>query len=217
MHLSKSAYSNNSFIGLFVKASDSVALAPNQAHPKFISVLSQTLSVPVKTLSLNQSNLIGLSCVMNSSGLVVQSPVDKDEKKLLESIGLPVCMVEGISPSMNILANDFGCWISPRVSTHTAQKISKALNVKVNTQPFSIPALASCTVVTNKGFLTTSELTETEIKQMEKIFNVKGGNGTCNLGVPFNSLGVVANSKGALVGYDTSGFEIQRISQALDL
>ncbi len=217
MHLSKSAYSNNSFIGLFAKANNSVALAPHQAHTKFISSLKDNLSVPVKTLSISQSNLIGLSTVMNSNGIVVQYPMDKEERKILDSIGLPICKIDGISPAMNILANDFGCWISPRVNESTAKRIGECLNVKVHNQPFSIPALASCTVVTNSGFLTTSELTETEIKHLEKIFNVKGGSGTCNLGVPFNSLGVIANSNGALVGQDTSGFEVQRIYQALNL
>jgi translation initiation factor 6 (eIF-6) len=35
------------------------------------------------------------------------------------------------------------------------------------------------------------------------------------MGVPFVGMGVVANSKGALVGHATSGFEVQRIYEAL--
>lgn len=215
MQLVKSAYFNNSFVGLFSRASDSLAFAPLQAPSKFIDAMTTALKVPIHQLLVNQSNLLGLCCAMNSNGMVIQSSAEAPEVKQIRALGLNVCVMDHQSPGINLLANDKGAWASPRVPPHSLIKIQDALGVEVYSMPFSIPALASSTVVTNGGFFSSSELTGTEVKQLEKIFRVKGGVGTTNTGVPFNALGMIANSKGAIVGHDSSGFEVQRIYEAL--
>jgi len=52
---------------------------------------------------------------------------------------------------------------------------------------------------------------------LESLFNCKGLNCTVNGGTALVGAGVCANSNGALVGMSSSGFELARVSQALDL
>ncbi|MEW5955684.1 MAG: translation initiation factor 6, partial [Candidatus Micrarchaeota archaeon] len=77
--------------------------------------------------------------------------------------------------------------------------------------------VGSLNVVTNKGLFACNEASDEELKELEKIFGVPAGKGTANLGSPCNGLCMAANSHGAAVGELTTGFEVQRIYEALSL
>jgi len=134
---------------------------------------------------------------------------------LLKKRGLNVFSLEALSPGNNVVANDKGALASNRVQKKDLKKISDCLGVEVFQQRFATPTVISSTVATNKGLLVHNDFTETETKFLEKILGARGLQATVNHGVLFNSLGVVANSKGAVVGEATSGFEVQRIYEAL--
>ena len=59
-------------------------------------------------------------------------------------------------------------------------------------------------------------VTPDEKRQLEKIFNVSAMIGTVNHGVPLIGSGLVANTKGAIVGNLTTGIELGRIEEALN-
>jgi translation initiation factor 6 len=75
----------------------------------------------------------------------------------------------------------------------------------------------SCVLATNKGFAAHNRTSEEALKELGSILRVSGLNCTLNTGVPFVSIGSVANSKGALVGEACTGFEQGRFAQALSL
>jgi len=211
----KAAYFNNPFIGLYLRASDRLVLCPPTISSKLLEQLEDALAVPVLKLFINSSPLLGLFSAMNSNGVVLPSFADGDEKKALRMAGLNVCTMERLSPGNNLVANDRAAVAAARVSRTDLRKLSDCLGVEVHHPRFADFPLATSTVVTNKGLLAYNELTGLELKKLEAIFGVKGANCTCNMGVYFNSLGVVANSNGAIVGSQTSGFEMQRIYEAL--
>ncbi len=215
VRLVKSSYSNNPFVGLFCRASDSMALLPRAAPAKFAQDVREALGVGVHHLLINQSNLLGIYCVLNSNGVVVPSFAEEADLRLLRSLGLNVCVLPRLSPGNNLLSNDYGAWASPRMPRSEVAAVAECLGVEVFTHRFSVSALAASTAVTNKGFFSSSELTDTELRQLEKIFKVKGGAGTTNTGVPYNSFAIVANSRGGVIGSATSGFETQRVFEAL--
>jgi translation initiation factor 6 len=200
---------------MFCRASDSLALIPKAAPSKFTAAMHEALGVPMHHLLINESNLLGIYCVLNSNGVVIPSFAEDAEVKFLKSLGLNVCTLNRLSPGNNLLANDYGAWVSPRVHPIQVTQISDCLGVEVTCQRMSVSALAASTMVTNAGLFSSSELPETELKQLEKIFKVKGGVGTTNNGVPYNSFALAANSNGALVGAASSGFETQRVFEAL--
>ncbi len=215
LRLVKSAYQNNSFIGLFSCASDRMVLVAPSASPRFMQDATDALGVPIVRVFVNQSNLLGIYCVINSNGVVLPSFAEDAEKKILRSHELNVVTLRNVSPGNNILANDTAAWVSPRVPVEERKSIADALGVEVFTHRFSLPSLASSTVVTNKGLFSSNELTDTELAQLERMFKVKGTLGTTNLGVTFNALGLIANSHGGLVGMQSSGFEVQQVFEAL--
>jgi translation initiation factor 6 len=70
-------------------------------------------------------------------------------------------------------------------------------------------------VVTNKGLLCHPKVTPEEKSMLEEIFDVGVMIGTVNHGVPLIGSGLVANSKGAVMGNLTTGIEMGRIEEAL--
>lgn len=190
-------------------------MCPPTISHKLLEQLEDALAVPVLKLFINSSPLLGVFAAMNSNGVVLPSFADEDEKIALRNAGLNVHTLERLSPGNNIVANDKGALAGEKMPRLELGKLSDCLGVEVQQMRFGDFPLATSTVVTNKGLLAYNELTEVELKRLESVFGVKGANGTSNMGVYFNSLSVVANSNGALVGSRTSGFESQKIFEAL--
>ena len=70
-------------------------------------------------------------------------------------------------------------------------------------------------VVTNKGCLCHPKITEEEKQHLEDLFEVNVMIGTVNHGYPMIGSGLVANTKGAIIGNRTTGIEMGRIEEAL--
>src|SRR3989338_4199831 len=214
VQIERASFENNPFVGLFLKASEHLLLVPPNAPSKLVQQGEKVLGVKVVSLFLDNSVLLGLFSAINSPGAVWCEGASQEEIKILKQEGLNVMLLPRLSPGNNILANDKAALVSPKATPDELKQISDTLGVEAIQQRISNqPLLAPTTVVTNKGVLAFNELTDTELKQVEKIFGVKGAEGTSNLGTPYNSLAVVANSKGALIGMTTTGFEAQRIYQ----
>ncbi len=214
MKLVRASFYNNPFIGLYLRASDELFLCPPTSQPKLLSLATEALGLEPLKLFVDNSPLLGVFVAANSSGAVLPSFAGRDEIRKLKAAGVNVCLLDNLAPGNNVLANDFGALASERVPKEKLRELGDVLGVEVHRQRFatSIPPTAA---VTNKGLYAYNELSATELKRLESIFKVRGLNGTSNMGVHFNSLGVVANSNGGLVGSLTSGFEVQKIYEAL--
>jgi translation initiation factor 6 len=206
----------NPFIGLFLEASDELALVPKSVPEKNLDFVEDTLGVKALRLFVGQSDLLGLMACLNSNGCVLSQGAEEEEKKALKQAGLNVMVLERFSPGNNIVANDKATVVSSSIPREDAKKIGECLGVEVHQTPLShYSTPGSLNVATNKGLLAFAEIPETEFKLLERILGVKGGVGTVNNGAPFNALGLVANSKGALLGEACTGFEVQRVYEAL--
>jgi len=130
--------------------------------------------------------------------------------------GLNVCsLASPHAPGNTILCNDNAALASPAIPKKEAKRAADALGVEVLQQSFGgLASFAATSAVTNRGLLTYNDLTEAELKHLEKLFKVHAVIGTTNFGVPYNSLSVVANSRGALAGDKCTGFEMQRVFEA---
>lgn len=71
-------------------------------------------------------------------------------------------------------------------------------------------------VVTAKGLLCHPKSSNEELRVLEKVFDVPVMIGTVNHGSPVIGSGLVANSKGAIIGNLTTGIEIGRIEESLN-
>ncbi|HLC48383.1 MAG TPA: translation initiation factor IF-6 [Candidatus Norongarragalinales archaeon] len=217
MGIIKTSFYKNPHIGLFIRANDKIALVPKNIHEKLIPQVRDALQTEIVPIFLCQSPVLGIFSALNSNGCVVSALTEKHEIKPLKELGLNVYFLnEQFAPGNNILANDKAALLNHNIPRVEHKKIGDCLGVEVFSQPVAnLNTVGSCNTVTNKGLLAFHELTDVELKMFEKIFGVRGTRGTVNLGSQANSYGVVANSKGALVGDSTSGAEMQNVYEGL--
>ena len=69
--------------------------------------------------------------------------------------------------------------------------------------------------MTNRGGLLNPNVSEWEVKRINKIMGVEAMTGTVNFGNDMVASSLVANTKGYVVGRDTTGFELGIIEEAL--
>jgi translation initiation factor 6 len=213
----KTSFYKNPFIGLFIRTNEKFTLVPGNIHEKLIPLVKEALGTEILPIFLCQSPVLGIFCALNSNGIVVSALAEKHELKPLKEIGLNVLFLdEKFAPGNNILANDKGALVNPNIPKPDLKKIGDCLGVEIFHQPIvNLNTVGSTNIVTNSGLLANNEMSDVELKMCEKVLGVRGLRGTVNLGSTANSYGLVANSKGALVGETTSGSEIQVVYEAL--
>jgi translation initiation factor 6 len=117
-----------------------------------------------------------------------------------------------------ILANDNGGIVSPSLSKKGIKDIEDILDIDVEKRKISgFKTVGSVGVATNKGALIHPLVKEKELEWIESVLKVEADIGTVNRGTGFVRTGIVANSKGVLVGEETTGPEIMRIEDSLGL
>ena len=219
MIVTKTTNFGNPHIGLFAKANDSLTIADITASPKFLTAL-EALGSPVVKTTLGGSGLVGIYLAMNSRGAILPSFSSKDEIAAIKSHGLEIALFPGkfCAAANNIAANDFGAIANPELPNDLVKKAADALGVEVVKKKVAGYFTAgSAVLATNKGFAAHNRASEEELKEIQSILKVQGQNCTLNTGVAFVSIGAVANSRAALVGESTTGFEAGRLAEALAL
>jgi translation initiation factor 6 len=154
----------------------------------------------------------------NSKGAVVTDFVDYECVKLIEKQGLDVCVIsDKLNAAGNdILVNDKGALVHPDMKDKSLKMMEKVFDVPVYKGTISsLNTVGMAAVVTNKGLLCHPKVTEDEKRILEKVFGVNVMIGTVNHGVPLIGSGLVANTKGAIIGNLTTGIEMGRIEEAL--
>jgi translation initiation factor 6 len=217
MHVQQVSVRGEDFVGLLGMGSDSYAIL-SKTFPKITS-----LKVPTIRLAVYGSTLVGLFCAGNSRGLLLPYFVpDADMlalKKSLKAEGVEI-NIERIGDKSTALGNLLACndnaaLISPMISEK--KKIEDVLGVEVVSGSIGgHDEVGACCLATNKGFIVHPDA-EAELEYLGEIFGVKGMSGSVNFGFPFIKSGLIANSHGYITGRRTTGIELDRIDQALDL
>jgi translation initiation factor 6 len=218
MSQAKATFYGNSFLSLFCKTNDSLTLLPKNTPEKFKSLCNEVLKTKIVHTSIASSDLLGIFSAMNSNAILLPTFISENEKKEIKSTGLNVVIMEGKHYAIgnNVLVNDNGCIINPNMDSNEKKQIEDCFGVEVIEKKIAgYNTVGSACIVTNKGFLAKNDAGDEEIKFLEEFFKVKGGIGTANLGVSVVGLCAIANSNGLIAGELTSGFEMQRIIEAL--
>ncbi len=218
MNIDSCTLKGSPYIGVFGFANDEIALIPKGTEKKEIDVIEKTLEVRAIETTIASSSLIGVFVAGNSHGLLLPEIAEDSEMKYLEGLGLNVKRVEGFTALGNLIAvNNHTALISPMVDSATAREIGKFLNVgEIIGKVAGTDIPGSCLAVTNKGFVVHPNITSKEFKILMEKFKVESGAaGTANFGDPFVRNSILANSKAAVVGSQTSGHELMRIDEGL--
>jgi len=211
-------FDDNPNVGVFCRANDKVAFVRKGLTKNVKNEIKSTLEVKLVELTIADATIIGSLMAFNSAGAVVTDFVDQESMNMIEKQGLDVCVVsDKLNAAGNdILVNDKGALVHPDLTGGTLKDIEKTLKVPVFRGTIaSLKTVGMAAVVTNKGLLCHPKITEEEKKILEQVFCVNVMIGTVNHGSPVIGSGLVANTKGAIIGNLTTGIEMGRIEEAL--
>ncbi|MEM3373219.1 MAG: translation initiation factor IF-6 [Candidatus Anstonellales archaeon] len=206
-------------IGLYAKASDEFVIAGNLNSTHFYSMLNK-LSDKIVKIDIFGSPAITFFIACNKNGIVLPFFTEKYVLSTLkQELGLNIMIYEGKNTALgNVLSvNDKMCICSKYMEKKDLKRIEDTLGVEtiqVDLGNYVTPG--SLILLTNKGFCL-SPLIKDKYDEIKSLLNISGEVVTCNTGSPFLHIGIIANSKAALVGFKTTGFEMGRIQMALDL
>lgn len=180
--------------------------------------ITSVLDVKLVELIIADATIIGSLLTFNSKGAVVCDFIDEDALKIINDQGLNVCIIsDKLNAAGNdILVNDTGALVHPDIQDRTIKEIEEILRVPVYRGTIgSLKTVGMAAVVTNRGLLCHPKTTDDEKRMLEKVFDVNVMIGTINHGSPVIGSGLVANTKGAIIGNLTTGIEMGRIEEAL--
>ncbi len=214
-----SRYAGSPNIGVFAAANESFAIIAGDAAPEFVKDLEEALQVKTRMMTVAGSFVIGSLVVMNSNGAVVSGLADSREVELIEEF-LPCALLDDTlnAAGNNILANDNGAIVNPEYTDEMVGVIADALGVEcVRSSIAGINTVGSICKVTNKGCVCHADATDDDVGLLNDVLKVEAIRTTVNHGARMVGAGILANSKGALIGDETTPIEMGKIEEGLAL
>ncbi len=208
-------------MGAFSFANDSFVLIPPDVSRKVVEVFEENLSVEVQKATVAGSVLLGIMIAGNNHGLLLPSSSTDEELEAIRNLG--DFSVERLQTKLTalgnlILANDQGAVVSSLFDEKTLQKVESVLEVDAKKGSISGNTLVgSNCVATNRGVLVNPLAKDRDLTMLREVLKVPADVGTVNRGIPYVRTGMTANSKGAVVGDETTGPELARIIETLQI
>lgn len=204
-------------IGVSAVASEGLAIITPDADAQFQTDLEEVLGVKVIRTPVAGSHVVGSLVALNSNGAVVSGLAEEPELALIRK-ELPVVLLPDKynAAGNNVLVNDRGAIVSPDLDKRSVREIEDVLKVEVVKG-----TVAGCSTVgslcraTNKGCVCTTDATDDDVQVIREVLGVDVQRTTVNHGSRYVGSGILANSKGALVGDGTTPIEMGRIEDGL--
>jgi translation initiation factor 6 len=214
-----SSYNGNPYIGVYCAANESVSFIPVDSPRSLVKDVEEALAVEAVKCTIAGTNILGALLAINSYGAVLTSMVLKEEIDMIAK-RLPVYVIEDRfnASGNNILVNDNGALVNPDIGKKALKKIEKVLQVDVvQGSVAGYKTVGSVCIATNKGVLCHPAISEHELEIVRSAMKVPTSIGTLNYGAPLVGACMVANSKGAAVGYKSTPIELGRVEDSLGL
>jgi len=211
-------FNENPNVGVFCRANENVCFIMKHLTKKIKRKVSSALGVKLVETTIAEANIIGSLLSINSHGAVITDLADEEINGYIVDQGLNIFVIDDkINAAGNIiLVNDYGALVHPDFKDSTIKKMEEIFEVSVERGTIgSLKTVGMAAVVTNKGLLSHPKINTEEQRKLEEIFDVEVMIGTVNHGVPLIGSGLVANTKGAIIGGLTTGIEMGRIEEAL--
>ncbi|OLS31948.1 MAG: Translation initiation factor 6 [Candidatus Heimdallarchaeota archaeon AB_125] len=221
MDIAKTTVLGNSGLGVFALSTEKFSIVPFSVKETSLKVISDTLNVNVVQTTIANSVLVGTMIVGNSNVLFVPGTIKEKEYNVLEErLSNQVKIVElntkYTALGNLIVLNDKGAIVSEMLEKHAQKQIQDELNLEITSgNLLGSPLVGSLAMCTNRGALVHPLLSEEEIKEIASILRVKADVCTINRGIPYPRVGILANTKGAVIGTDSTGPESMRVFEIL--
>lgn len=208
-------------IGVFLKANDKVILVPKGLAQTKSEKLSSSLEVAPVPTSIAESRLLGPLVSMNNNGVLVSRLAESTElAEIGSATGLNVARLNSKFTAVGnlVAANDRLAVVSPLLDGVAVSQVKDVMGVEVEVMPLKeYTQVGALIVATNRGAAVYPGLDEAEVSRIGALFGVEAGPTSVNRGVPYVASGIVANSKNAIVGGQTTGPELVFITRALSI
>lgn len=214
-------FSGNINIGLYSVTTDNYSIVANTLPDKFKEALKRVLQTDVHSLNFDPT-IVGALIKGNSNGLVLSSIISQDiEINLKENFpNLQITRFDFDYFALGnlILTTDKVSILSPLIPKNTRDSIRDTLGTEIVTLKLNNSDLIGSLVVTNNIGAIASPLIgdNDELDNVLEILSLKKiDTSTVNRGAQFPSSGIICNSKGALLGQNSTGIETIAITNAL--
>ncbi len=228
MSLKLADISGNPYIGVFCRAIGDTVICPIDTSDEFMIDLEETLQVRGVKATLGGTNLHGSLIGANSKGFVIPYFYDLPELVnvfssadiSLEELGISGVVSQDPHTAWgnNILVSDKVALVNPDLQTRSLELLADTLDVEVITGTIAgVKTVGSVAAHNSKGMVVHPKATEDEISGLSDLFGLEVNISTANFGSPHLGASMVVNDNGALLGKRTSGVEMNRIENTLDL
>lgn len=204
-------------IGVYCFCNERIAIVPPGLTNRKLNQFAETLGVDVCKTTVGGSTLVGALVTGNSNAVLVPHTIGDYELERIKKVAKVVVVDSKWTALGNVvLTNDLGALVHPDAPKEIVESVRGELGVKpvlgkIGTLSF-VGALA---IATNKGVLVSPNALKEEQSVVESALHVKADVSSTNGGVPFVKSGILANSKGAVVGPLTRGAELMQVTRAL--
>lgn len=215
--IEKTDFNGDSNLGLHAEVTENFCVVNPGLSEKCYEKISRVLQVDPIKIPITGSHMSGIFCAGNSNGVALPKNTADREVEALEDEGMDCTVVEAKQTALGnlILVNESACVVSPRLEG-VMDELEDCFKVPVRTAEIAgMDLLGTSAVANGNGLLSHRDTLEKEMEVLEEHFGTMCGIGTINFGSTFVGACMLANSRGALVGTDTTGPELGRIDEAL--
>lgn len=212
------SFAGNPNVGVFVRATERHLFSSPLLSDKEVAEAAAALEVPSVRLHVGQSNILGSLMAANSHGAIVPDYALKSETRVLEKAGLKVFRLKHNlnAAGNNVLATDRGALCNPEFPDTLVANLAKTLDVPVARATLAgLGTVGMAGVATGRGVLVHPKATAAEREAARRALGGDVYPGTINHGTVLIGAGLVANTKGAVIGAASTTIEIGRIEDAL--
>lgn len=219
MNFLRADFNKNPYVGLFARCNNTLCLVGKRAPEEFKKVLREALQVDIVEVSVDGSDLVGLLSVIAKDKILLPFfALEEEAREISEKTGMDVIV---LNDRRSALGNNMVFWkdvalLNPNLKKETVKAIKDLLDVEVYQRalgPFEV--VGSVMVLNKNGILASPKIPEEDLEFLEEIFGLEVHIGTANFGSDFLGTCIIANDRGVVVGEETSGIELLRISEAL--
>jgi translation initiation factor 6 len=204
------------YTGLFGITNDKICFLPSSVDEKSEKIVASTLDVKVIRASIYTSPLLAVFAKMNNKYAYLPNFASAKEIEIIEKdIKVKVLNTEQTIGNL-IELNDKVAIVSKTLAQKTIKELEKTGLEVLQMNIGKTEITGSSIVTTNNGFLVNPYVTKEEVLKLQEILKLKGGSSTANTGDYLVRNSILANTKGMVLGEQTTPFEINKIEEALE-
>lgn len=218
----------NPYIGVFCRLIGDIAVVPLDAPDEFVELLETSLDIRAVRVTLGGTNLHGSLISANSAGMIVPYFFDeadirkafekKDLSEITDSLKIAISNDPTTAWGNNVILSDSSAFINPDLTMNSVELIRDTFDVEVERGTIAgVKTVGSVASLNSKGMVVHPKASGEDIARLTDLFGVDVKISTVNFGSPYLGAAIIANDRGALIGNKSSGVEVNRIEDTLDL